>query len=164
LLPQILTDIPNGTKYSKSLIPIIQTFPVRRLLAIGLLVVAICIFGNAYAVTSNLTMTSPVTVDMSGHQKSEIRVGEPVGFLSVVTNHGTNEKRFTYVVLILNQEKQIELQEGLSVSIGAGQSFTVAQSWIPKEPGSYTVRTFLLDGYLLASPLTDVIETQIVVK
>ena len=137
---------------------------MHRLLVFGLLVVIICIFGNAYAVSSNLTLTSPTTVDMSGHQKSEIHVGEPVGFLSVVTNHGTSEKRFTYVVLILNQDKQTELQEGLSASIGAGQSFTVAQSWIPRESGTYTVKTFLLNGCLMANPLTEVIETQIVVK
>ena len=137
---------------------------MHRLQVTGLSVVVICIFGNAYATSSNLTLTSPTTVDMSGHQKSEIRVGEPVGFSSVVTNHATGEKRFTYVVLILNQEKQIELQEGLSASIGSGQSFTVVQSWVPKESGTYTVQTFLLNGYLMASPLTDVIETQIVVK
>ncbi len=74
------------------------------------------------------------------------------------------EKKFTYVVLVLNQAKQIELKEGLSASIGPGQSFTVAQSWTPKESGTYTVQTFLLNSYLMASPLTNVIETQIIVK
>ncbi len=137
---------------------------MRTILAISFLAIVICIFGNAYATSSNLTLTSPQTVDMSGHQKNEIRVGEPVGFSSVITNHGTSEIRFTYVVLVLNQDNHIESQEGLSASIGPDQSYTVAQSWIPKESGTYTVRTFLLNGYLMASPLTDVIETQVLVK
>ena len=137
---------------------------LRPALVFSFLVATICIFGTVYAASGDLTLSLPTTVDMSGHQKSEINIAEPVGFSSVITNHGTTEKRFTYVVLVLNQAKQIELQEGLSASIGSDQSFTVAQSWTPKESGTYTVQTVLLNGYLVSSPVTDVIETKIIVK
>ena len=137
---------------------------LRPALVFSFLIATFCIFGTVYATSGDLTLSLPTTVDMSGHQKSEIIAGEPVGFSSIITNHGTTEKRFTYVVLVLNQAKQIEFQEGLSASIGSSQSFTVAQSWTPKESGTYTVQTVLLNGYLLSSRITDVIETKITVK
>ncbi len=120
--------------------------------------------GCAFALPSGMTLSNPTTVDMSGHQTSELHAGQPVGFSSVIENHSEGEKRFTYVVQVLDRNNQIQSQSGMSANIVPNQSLTVAESWIPQKAGIYTVQTVLLNGYLISSPLTDVIKTNIVVK
>jgi hypothetical protein len=120
------------------------------------------ILGNAYATTGGVMLSSPMIVDTSGHQKTEILVGEAVGFSSLVTNHSSGEQRFTYAVRVL-QNSQIQFHEELSANILPNQSFTVGETWTPQAAGSYVVQTFLLNGYMI-SPPTDLIQTNITVK
>lgn len=127
-------------------------------------ILAITAVESASASSNDITLSTPIPVDASGNQISDIHVGEVVAFSSVISNHLDGEKRFTYLVSILNQNNQVEEREGLSADIGPNQEFTVAQSWMPKESGTYNVQTVLLNGYLISSPLTDVINTQITVK
>ena len=134
-------------------------------LAIILIVsmLALGVPGYAFAVSSGMTLSSLTTVDMQGNQKSTLYAGMPVGFSSVIENHSAGEKRFTYVVRVLDQDNQVQSQSGMSANIVPNQSLTVSESWTPQKAGTYTVQTVLLNGYLLASPLTDVIQTSIVV-
>jgi len=126
---------------------------VKRLpIILGIAILAVGIMGDAYAIPSDITLSNPVTVDMNGHQKSGLRIGEPAGFSSVITSHSMGEKRFTYVVRVLDQNNQILSQQGLSANIVPNQSFIVAESWTPEKAGTYTVQTFLLDGYMISSP------------
>lgn len=89
---------------------------------------------------------------------------EPIVFSSVITNHGDREKPFTYVVLVKNQNNQIQTHKGTFSNNRAWTVITVAQSRIPRVAGTYTVKTFLSNGYMISSPLTDVIEKPINVK
>lgn len=129
-----------------------------------MIVLTIGIAGYAYATPGEMTLSTPVTVDMSGHQKTQLHAGEPVGFSSIITNNTPGEKRFMYVVRVLDQNNQIQFQEGISANIVPNQSFTVAESWTPQEAGRYTVQTLLLNGYMISSPLADMIQTSVVVK
>jgi hypothetical protein len=136
----------------------------KQAIILSISILAIGIPGYALALPSGMTLSNPTTVDMKGNQKSVLYSGEPVGFSSVIENHSAGEKRFTYVVRVLDQNNQVQSQSGMSANIVPNQSLTVAESWTPQQPGTYTVQTVLLNGYLLASPLTDVIQTSIVIK
>ena len=127
-------------------------------------ILALTVIENANATSADITLSNPIAVDAYGNQKSEIHVGEVVAFSSVISNHSNGEKRFTYLVSVINQNNQVEVREGLSADIGPNQEFTVAQSWMPKESGTYNVQTVVLNGYLISSPLTDIINTQVTVK
>ena len=127
-------------------------------------ILAITVVGSAYASSSDITLSPPSTVDASGNQKSDIHVGEVAVFSSTISNHSDGTKRFTYLLSVINQNNEVEAREGLSADIGPNQQFTVAQSWTPKEFGTYNVQTVLLNGYLISSPLTDTINTQVTVK
>ena len=136
------------------------------MLRLGILlitIITITLVGSANA-SSDITLSTPTTVDTTGNQKSNIHVGDVVVFSSVISNHSEGQKRFTYLVSILDQNNQVITREGLSADIGPNQEFTVAQSWMPKESGTYNVQTVLLNGYLISSPLTDPINTQVTVK
>ena len=126
-------------------------------------IITITLVGSANA-SSDITLSTPIAVDTTGNQKSDIHVGDVVVFSSVISNHSEGQKRFTYLVSILNQNNQVITREGLSADIGPNQEFTVAQSWMPKESGIYNVQTVLLNGYLISSPLTDSINIQVTVK
>ena len=99
----------------------------------------------------DFTITQPKMVDYDGHELNKIQVGQQVGVSSVLTNHNFYEKKFTYIVQVLNNKGQTEYLEGLSASMVSGQSFTAAQTWIPHEPGKYTVQIFVWSS--LASPI-----------
>jgi len=139
-------------------------FLVLRLDIFLIVVLAFTVIENANATSGDITLSSPIAVDVYGNQKSDIHVGEVVAFSSVISNHSNGEKRFTYLVSVINQNNQVEVREGLSADIGPNQEFTVAQSWMPKESGTYNIQTVVLNGYLISSPLTDVINTQVSIK
>jgi hypothetical protein len=140
----------------------ISGFVQRPAIMLTVLIFTVGIIGCAYATPGEIMLSTPTIVDMSGHQKTEIHVGEPVGFSSIVTNHSSGEQRFTYVVRVL-QNNQIQFQEALSANILPNQSFTVGESWTPQATGSYVVQTFLLNGNMM-SPPTDIIQTNVTVK
>ncbi|NHI04306.1 hypothetical protein DYY67_1164 [Candidatus Nitrosotalea sp. TS] len=136
----------------------------KQAIVLGMTMLAMGISGSAFALSSDITLSSLTTVDMKGNQDNVLHAGKPVGFSSVIANHSAGEKRFTYVVRVLDQNNKIQSQSGMSANIVPNQSLTVAESWTPQKAGIYTVQTVLLNGYLMASPLTDAIETSIVVK
>ncbi|OLC34495.1 MAG: hypothetical protein AUH84_04790 [Thaumarchaeota archaeon 13_1_40CM_4_38_7] len=111
----------------------------------------------------DITLTQPKMVSDDGRELNTIKVYQSVGISSVLTNHAPSEKKFTYIVQVLNKKMQVEYLEGLSASMLSGQSFSCSQSWIPKEPGQYTIQIFVWQS--LGSPIvvTNVIKTTVIV-
>ena len=112
----------------------------------------------------DITLTQPKMVSDDGHELNTVKAYQSVGISSVLTNHAPSEKKFTYIVQVLNKKMQAEYLEGLSASMLSGQSFSCSQSWIPKEPGQYTIQIFVWQS--LGSPIvvTNVIKTTITVS
>ena len=119
---------------------------------------------TAHATFGDISLTHPKMVSVPGQELTSFHVGQQIGVESILTSHATSEKRFTYLVQVMNNKGQIVYFEGLSASILPNQSFTVSQSWIPKESGLYTVQTFVWDSLMLPTPITDVIQTQVMVE
>jgi hypothetical protein len=113
---------------------------------------------------SNITLTNPVMVNLTGQNLTNLHVGQQIGVQSVLTNHGNTEQKFTYLVQILNSHGGTEYLEGFSASMVSNQSFTAAQVWIPKDPGTYTVQVFVWKSLASPIPLTSVLQTQITVE
>jgi hypothetical protein len=63
--------------------------------------ITVGIVGYAYATPCEIMMSTTI-VDISGHQKTEIHTGEPVGFSSFIENHSAEEKRLMHVVRVLD--------------------------------------------------------------
>lgn len=134
------------------------------MLIFSVVIAAIVFGGNAHATSSDITITSPKMVSLPGQELTSLQVGERIGVESVITNHATSEKKFTYLVQVLNDKGQAEYFEGLSASILPNQSFTVSQSWMPERSGPYTVQTFVWQSLSIPTPITNVIQTQITVE
>ncbi len=137
---------------------------IRVVLVFSFILAAVGFGINAHATFGDISLTSPKMVSLTGQELTRFHVGQQIGVQSVITNHAASEKRFTYLVQVLNNKGQTEYFEGLSASILPNQSFTVSQLWIPKESGPYTVQTFVWDSLLLPTPVTNVIQTQVMVE
>jgi hypothetical protein len=118
----------------------------------------------ANASYSDITLTNPVMVTPTGQPLNSLHVGQEIAVQSMLTNHGTSEQNYTYLVQVLNNKGGTEYLEGTSASMVANQTFTEAQVWIPKDPGTYTVQVFVWQSLASAIPLTNVIQTPITVE
>jgi hypothetical protein len=118
----------------------------------------------ASASYGDVTLSNPVMVTPTGQPLNSIHVGQEIAVQSMLTNHGTSEQNYTYLVQVLNSNGGTEYLEGTSASMVANQTFTEAQVWIPKDPGTYTVQVFVWQSLASAIPLTNVIQTSINVE
>ncbi len=103
-------------------------------------------------------------VDSSDHILSSYQVGQEIGVQSTLTNHGTTNQKYAYMVQVTDSAGGADYFEANSASLQGNQTFNVVQTWIPKDPGTYTVQVFVWDGLASAVPLTNVIEKQITVQ
>lgn len=137
---------------------------MKLVFALLVIVSLILVFPHANATFGDITLTAPTLVNTLGHPLTSLNVGQPIGVSSVLTNHGTSEQKFTYIVQILNNQGQTEYLQGFSAAMLSNQSFTAAQSWIPKQPGQYTAQVFVWESLASAIPLTNVIQTELAVS
>jgi hypothetical protein len=131
------------------------------------LIGTILLFGfaqSALAFTSDITLTSPIMVNISGQKISDFHIDQQIGIESNLTNNGKTGQGFTYLVQVLDSNGRTNFLEGFSASMLPNQSFTASQVWIPKEAGQYTVKVFVWDSLASAVPLTNVLETSIKVN
>lgn len=137
---------------------------IRTVLVFSFIIAAVGFGAITHATFGDISLTSPKMVSLTGQDLTNLHVGQQIGIESIITNHVTSQKKFTYMVQVLNNKGQVEYSEGLSASILPNQSFTVSQLWIPKEYGQYTVQTFVLDSLLFPTPVTKVVQTHITVE
>lgn len=137
---------------------------IRTVLVFSFIIAAAGFGGIAYATFGDISLTSPKMVSLTGQELASLHVGQQIGVESIITNHATSQKKFTYMVQVLDNKGKVEYFEGLSASILPNQSFTVSQLWIPKESGQYTVQTFVLNSLLFPTPVTKVVQTHITVE
>ncbi|HKU33441.1 MAG TPA: hypothetical protein VJR22_06315 [Candidatus Nitrosotalea sp.] len=118
----------------------------------------------AHASYSNVSISDPIMVDSTGHTISNYQTGQEIGVQSILTNHGTTNQKFAYMVQVTGNNGETDYFQAFSASMLGNQSFNATQVWIPKAPGTYTVQVFVWDGLASAVPLTNVVEKQITVQ
>ena len=112
---------------------------------------------------SSITISDPTMVDTTGHALSSFITGQEIGVQSVLTNHGTTNQNYAYMFQVTDGSGGTDYFQAQSASLEGNQSFTVVQTWIPTNPGTYTVQVFVWNSLSSAVPLTNVIEKQITV-
>ena len=133
-------------------------------LAVALFPLIISVTPNALAALSDITLTAPKMVNITGHEITRFQVGQQIGIESTLTNHASSDQKFTYLVQVMNKDGVTEYLEGFSASMISNQSFTASQVWIPKELGQYTIQVYVWDSLKSGIPLTHVLQTQISVN
>ena len=128
---------------------------------------SIIIFGfaqSALAMTSDIALTGPSMVNTSGQKISNFHVGTQIGVQSMLTNHGSSNQKFTYVVQVLDNNGGTDKIDFFSFSILPNQSWNASQVWTPQTTGQYTIQVFVWDSLTSAIPLTDTLSKQITVN
>ncbi len=142
--------------------------PVKQLkqvyLAVTLAALMIFLIPSAHGESSDVTLTPPKLVTITGQELTSFSVGQQIGVESSLTNHASFEKKFTYMVEVSNKAGAVEYLEGFSASMVSNQTFTASQVWIPKQAGQYTIQIFVWNSLTSAVPLTNALETQITVN
>lgn len=118
----------------------------------------------AFAVSSDVTLTPPHMVNTFGQNIADFHLGTQIGIESILTNHGKSEQKFSYVVQVVDSNGRTDFLQVFSASMLPNQSFTASQVWIPKTTGQYTIQVFVWDSLSSAIPLTNVLNTQIIVN
>lgn len=113
---------------------------------------------------SDVTISDPTMVDSTGHALSSFVPGQEIGVQSVLTNHGTTNQNYAYMVQVIDGSGGTDYFQAQSASLEGNQSFTVVQAWMPTNPGTYTIQVFVWNSLASAVPLTNVIEKQITVQ
>jgi hypothetical protein len=117
----------------------------------------------AHASYSDVSISDPTMVDSTGHALSGYQVGQEIGVQSVLTNHGTANQDFAYMVQVVDSSGGTDYFQAFSASMLPNQSFNASQTWIPTNPGTYTIQVFVWNSLASAVPLTNVVEKQITV-
>jgi hypothetical protein len=112
---------------------------------------------------SGITISDPTMVDSTGHTLSSFVTGQEIGVQSVLTNNGTANQNYAYMVQVMDSSGGTDYFQAQSASLEGNQSFTVVQTWTPTNPGTYTIQVFVWNSLASAVPLTNVIEKQITV-
>lgn len=87
-----------------------------------------------------------------------LRVDKQVMIVADLTNGQDREQDFAYIVQIHDQNDVIVSLSWLTGELFPGQTFSPAQSWIPKESGTYTIQIFVWESVnnpdALSAPLS----------
>lgn len=102
-------------------------------------------------------------VDQSGKALEDIFVGQQVLVQADVRNNLEEKQPFTYFVLINDADRITVSLSWITGTLPVGETLRAAQSWIPDEPGRYTVKIFVWESVSNPNPLGKSLEMTVTV-
>ncbi|MFQ5969681.1 MAG: hypothetical protein ACE5J2_04210 [Nitrososphaerales archaeon] len=102
-------------------------------------------------------------VDQSGKGLEDIFVGQQVLVQADIRNNAQEKQPFTYFVLINDADRITISLSWITGTLPVAETLSAAQSWIPDEPGSYTVKIFVWESVSNPSPLGKSLEMTVTV-
>nr|WP_048116248.1 hypothetical protein [Nitrosopumilus adriaticus] len=93
--------------------------------------------GNAFA--------DPVTTEASSEIKTHF-VDEQIMIVADISNNQDIQQNFAYITQVSNANNVVISLSWLTGSLSPNQSFSPAQSWIPKESGTYHIQVFVWES------------------
>jgi len=87
----------------------------------------------------------PVTAQVSSQEKIHF-VDEQIMIMADITNNQDVQQNFAYITQVKNDKDVVISLSWLTGSLSPRQSFSPAQSWIPKESGNYQIQVFVWES------------------
>lgn len=116
---------------------------------------------------SNSQTSTPSEVNVEAKESestSAVAVAKEAVIQSEIENNGTEEKEFTYIVLIKDSEGFTVSLSWASGKLPPSQKKNVEQSWMPEASGIYAVEIFVWESFENPRPLSPVVLKHIVVE
>jgi hypothetical protein len=104
--------------------------------------------------TDRLSVSNADFVNAQGSSVSSAQVGQQVVVKAEIRNEQNNNQDSVYIVQIKNSKGVVISISWISGSVGAGQSLTSTQSWIPEVSGKYIAQIFVWQSIAKPFPLT----------
>ncbi|QDI88600.1 hypothetical protein Nisw_03155 [Candidatus Nitrosopumilus sp. SW] len=102
--------------------------------------------------------------DSFGNHLTTISSERQVQIVGSLSNLQDYDQKFVYLFQVRNSQNHVESLSWIQGQLSPGQSLDVSQSWIPKNPGDYTVETFVWTSLKDPTALSDSITRSISVE
>lgn len=144
--------------YAKALVSKTVERDVLRSLALIMCVIGIMAIPQVYALDplERVPIEFPRLVNAFNSPVSEIvNVNQQVQVASEVTNKQNIAQDIVYIVQIRNENNIIIYLESSNANLQPSQSFSLAKSWTPDYPGTYTAEIFVWKSFNEPDALSD---------
>ena len=84
----------------------------------------------------------PITSQISSQEKIHF-VDEQIMIMADISNNQDVQQNFAYITQVKNDDDVVISLSWLTGSLSPRQSFSPAQSWIPRESGNYNIQVFV---------------------
>jgi len=105
----------------------------------------------------------PITAQVSSQEKIHF-VDEQIMIMADITNNQDVQQNFAYITQVKNDKDVVISLSWLTGSLSPRQSFSPAQSWIPKESGNYQIQVFVWESInnpeALSPPLSMIVNVR----
>ncbi len=118
-------------------------------------------------VGGDTTATTPEPVipkDISGEELEEVTAGQQVVLSTVVNNNRNTDLDYAAIIEVRDADGFTVLLQWATGTLGPSGENEVGLSWTPMEPGTYTVRTFVLSSVDSPAPLSLIEESTLTVS
>ena len=114
--------------------------------------------------SERLSMNELEILSQNGELIERLEIGQTGMLFSKVKNAIDFSQEFTYIVQIKNEDNNVISLSWVRGEIIPSQELGMSVSWMPQEPGKYSIDRFVWNSIKDAIPLTDAISTEILIQ
>ena len=114
--------------------------------------------------TERLSMNELEILSQNGELIERLEMGQTGMLFSKVKNAIDFSQEFTYIVQIKNEDNNVISLSWVTGETMPSQELGMSVSWMPQEPGKYSIERFVWNSIQGAIPLTDTISTDILIQ
>ncbi len=111
--------------------------------------------------TERAPASEPELVDDLGNKVTDVSVGQQVLISGKVTNNQTISQNFVHIVKVTDEDGNVVMLSFTQGKLNPNEVRTNAFSWIPTEPGTYTVEVFVWESFANPMALSPKITTTV---
>ena len=114
--------------------------------------------------SERLSMNKLEILSQNGELIERLEIGQTGMLFSKVKNAIDFSQEFTYIVQIKNEDNNVISLSWVTGETMPSQELGMSVSWMPQEPGKYSIERFVWNSIEGAIPLTDIISTEILIQ
>ncbi|MDC0203464.1 hypothetical protein OAJ88_00225 [Candidatus Nitrosopelagicus sp.] len=114
--------------------------------------------------SERLSMNELEILSQNGELIERLNVGQTGMLFSKVKNTIDFSQEFTYIVQIKNEDSNVISLSWVRGEIIPSQELGMSVSWMPQEPGKYSIERFVWNSIQGAIPLTETVSTEILIQ
>jgi len=114
--------------------------------------------------TERLIINNSDILAQNGELIERLDVGKTGMIFSNVKNVIDYSQEFIYIVQIKNEENNVVFLSWVTGEVRSSQELGMSISWMPQEPGKYSIDRFVWNSIKESIPLTDTVSTEILIQ